>query len=128
LGSLARLARFCGVTIVTATQYPSVEVVDQQIRSQLTIRIMLRVVSAEQVSVVLGQGYAHNISPTSIGPSERGGLWIAGLPDTATPVRGRAHWVSDHSVSARATQTRHLTPTPTDLFGPPDRDEVEEAY
>ena len=45
LGSLARLARFCGITIVTATQYPSHEVIDQQIRTQLTIRIMLRVAS-----------------------------------------------------------------------------------
>ena len=59
LGSLARVARFCGVTIVGATQYPSAEVLDQQIRTQLTIRVMLRVASGEQVNVVLGQGHAN---------------------------------------------------------------------
>ena len=112
LGSLARLARFCGVTIVGATQYPSAEVIDQQIRTQLTIRIMLRVASGEQVNVCLGQGYGRTVSPTSIGPTERGGLWIVGLPNAPEPVRGRAHWVSDHDVAARVAATRHLTPIP----------------
>ncbi len=116
LGSLARLARFCGVTIVGATQYPSAEVIDQQIRTQLTVRIMLRVASGEQVNVCLGQGYGSSISPKSIGPSERGGLWIAGLPDAVEPVRGRAHWVSDDDVTARTVATRHLTPDHATVF------------
>lgn len=130
LGSLARLARFCGVTIVGATQYPSAEVLDQQIRTQMTIRIMLRVASGEQVAVCLGQGYGSTISPTSIGPSERGGLWIVGLPDTVVPTRGRAHWVTDTAVAARVAATRHLTPTHADVFGHPSRPTaiVEEEY
>ena len=127
LGSLARLARFCGVTIVGATQYPSAEVLDQQIRTQLTIRIMLRVASGEQVNVCLGQGYGSTISPTSIGPNQRGGLWIVGTPDAPKPIRGRAHWVNDGDVTARVAQTRHLTPPPALVFtsgsGP-----VEEVY
>ncbi|MEM9564179.1 MAG: FtsK/SpoIIIE domain-containing protein [Actinomycetota bacterium] len=128
LASLARLARFCGVTIVGATQYPSAEVLDQQIRTQLTIRVMLRVASGEQVNVCLGQGYGSSISPKSIGPSERGGLWIAGLPDSVEPIRGRAHWVSDADVAARVAATRHLTPTYLAVFGGPDTEPVEEAY
>ena len=69
LGSLARMARACGVTIVAATQYPSAEVIDQQIRTQLTIRIMLRVASGEQVNVILGQGYGiHRSPPPRSGP------------------------------------------------------------
>ncbi len=116
LGSIARLARFCGVTIVGATQYPSAEVVDQQIRTQLTIKVMLRVASGEQVAVCLGQGYGNSISPKSISPTERGGLWIVGLPDTGKPVRGRAHWVSDGQVAARVAATSHLTPSPQTLF------------
>ena len=127
LGSLARLARFCGVTIVAATQYPSAEVIDQQIRTQLTIRVMLRVVSGEQVNVCLGQGYATTISPKSIGPSERGGLWIAGLPDSALPIRGRAHWVSDTAVAHRVDTTRHLTPPP-DLVFPTRPNHNEEVH
>jgi DNA segregation ATPase FtsK/SpoIIIE-like protein len=124
LGSLARLARFCGVTIVAATQYPSAEVVDQQIRTQLTLRIMLRVASAEQVAVVLGQGHTTTVTPTSISPTERGGLWIAGLPGTATPIRARAHWVSNTDVTKRVTRTRHLTPTTDQVFGPETGEET----
>lgn len=128
LGSLARLARFCGVTIVGATQYPSAEVIDQQIRTQLTIKIMLRVASGEQVNVCLGQGYGSSISPKSIGVSQRGGLWIVGLPDNAEPVRGRAHWVSDADVAARVAATRHLAPSYAAVFGGATTEPVEEAY
>ncbi len=127
LGSLARLARFCGVTLVGATQYPSVEVVDQQIRTQLTIKIMLRVASGEQVRVCLGEGYGMSISPKSIGVSERGGLWIVGLPDNAEPVRARAHWISDADVAARVAATAHLTPSYNTVFAP-GADPIEEAY
>jgi S-DNA-T family DNA segregation ATPase FtsK/SpoIIIE len=128
LGSLARVARFCGVTILAATQYPSAEVLDQQIRTQLTIRIMLRVASGEQVNVCLGQGYGSSISPTAIGPKERGGLWIVGTPDAPKPVRGRAHWVSDDDVAARVAATRHLTPSPAHVFTNTGPDPVEEVY
>ena len=128
LGSLSRLARFCGVTVIAATQYPSAEVIDQQIRTQLTIKIMLRVASGEQVAVCLGQGYANTISPTSIGPSERGGLWIAGLADTAKPIRGRAHWVSDHAIANRVATTSHLTPTYETVFGKDNPADAFEAY
>jgi S-DNA-T family DNA segregation ATPase FtsK/SpoIIIE len=125
LGSLARMARACGVTIVAATQYPSAEVIDQQIRTQLTIRIMLRVASGEQVNVILGQGYASTVSPTSIAPGERGGLWIVGTPDAPRPVRARAHWVSDADVAARVAATRHLTPDHATVFGALDSDPTE---
>ncbi|MGB5759672.1 MAG: FtsK/SpoIIIE domain-containing protein [Acidimicrobiales bacterium] len=128
LGSLARMARFCGVTIVGATQYPSAEVLDQQIRTQLTIRIMLRVASGEQVNVCLGQGYGTSISPTSIGPNERGGLWIVGTPDAPKPVRARAHWVTDTDVAARVAATRHLTPPAAHVFAGTGPEPVEEAY
>lgn len=127
LGSLARLARFCGVTIVGATQYPSAEVLDQQIRTQLTIKIMLRVASGEQVNVCLGQGYGSSISPKSIGVSQRGGLWIVGLPGDPEPVRGRAHWVSDADVAARVAATAHLTPSFEVVFGN-QVESAEEAY
>jgi S-DNA-T family DNA segregation ATPase FtsK/SpoIIIE len=128
LGSLARLARFCGVTIVGATQYPSAEVIDQQIRTQLSIKIMLRVASGEQVDVCLGQGYGSTISPKSIGVAQRGGLWIVGLPDNAEPVRGRAHWVTDADVAHRVAQTAHLTPPADLVFGTTGPEEIEETY
>ena len=128
LGSLARMARACGVTIVAATQYPSAEVIDQQIRTQLTIRMMLRVASGEQVNVILGQGYASTVSPTSIGPGERGGLWIVGTPDAPRPVRARGHWVTDTDVAARVAATRHLTPDRASVFADVGSDPTEIAY
>ena len=128
-GSLARMARACGITMVGATQYPSAEVIDQQIRTQMAIRIMLRVASGEQVNVILGHGYGSQISPNSIGPSERGGLWIMGLDDAPKPVRARAHLVTDNDVCGRVTATRHLTPHYTAVFGPrPATDLQEETY
>ncbi len=108
LGSLARLARFCGITIVAATQYPSHEVVDQQIRTQLTMRIMLRVTSGEQVDVCLGRGYGKRIGVRSIPANQPGGLWIVGLPDDPEPVRGRAHYLTDDHIAAQAAATAHL--------------------
>ena len=126
-GSLARMARSCGITIVGATQYPSAEVVDQQIRTQMAIRIMLRVASGEQINVILGHGYGNQISPNSIGPSERGGLWIMGIDNATTPTRGRAHWVSDDDVTARVAATAHLTPAYAQVFGPPPSNHTEEA-
>lgn len=118
LGSLARLARFCGVTIIAATQYPSAEVVDQQIRTQLTIRIMLRVASGEQVDVCLGRGYGQHIGVRSIPVDQRGGLWIAGLQDHPEPIRARAHYVDDHAIASRNNETKHLRYSPETLFGP----------
>jgi len=127
LGSLARLARFCGVTIVGATQYPTAEVIDQQIRTQLTIKIMMRVASGEQVNVCLGQGYGSSISPKSIGVSQRGGLWIVGLPDHAEPLRGRAPGVSEADVAARVATTAQLTPRHATGFGGPAGEPHEEV-
>ena len=122
LGSLARLARFCGVTIVAATQYPSAEVIDQQIRTQLTIRIMLRVASGEQVDVCLGRGYGKRIGVRSIPVDQRGGLWIAGLPDRPEPVRGRAHFLDDDYIARHVARTRHLAWPAAVVFRPPMTD------
>ncbi len=118
LGSLARLSRFCGITILAATQYPSYEVIDQQIRTQLTIRIMLRVASGEQIDVCLGRGYGKRIGVRSIPANQPGGLWIAGLPSDPEPVRGRAHYLSDDYISAQADRTAHLAWPYDTVFGP----------
>ncbi|MGH1491797.1 MAG: FtsK/SpoIIIE domain-containing protein [Acidimicrobiales bacterium] len=127
-GSLARMARACGITMVGATQYPSADVIDQQIRTQMAIRIMLRVSSGEQVNVCLGQGYGSQISPNSIGPSERGGLWIVGTDDAPKPVRARAHLVTDDDVAHRVATTTHLALDHRTVFGGPEAEPIEEAY
>ena len=127
LGSLARMSRFCGITIVAATQYPSHEVLDQQIRTQLTLRIMLRVASGEQIDVCLGRGYGKRIDVRSIPPGEPGGLWMVGHPNHPEPVRARAYCLADDWIAAHATATAHLcwpyepsSADPTNSPKPPD--------
>ena len=93
----------------------------------MSIRIMLRVASGEQVNVCLGQGYGSSISPKSIGVAQRGGLWVVGLPDDPEPVRGRAHWVSDADVAARVEATAHLASSIETVFGQ-HANSIEEAY
>ena len=118
LGSLARMSRFCGITIVAATQYPSHEVVDQQIRTQLTLRIMLRVASGEQIDVCLGRGYGKRIDVRSIPPGEPGGLWMVGHPNHPEPVRARAHYLTDNWITTHAAATAHLRWPHETVFGP----------
>ena len=117
LGSLARLARFCGITIAAATQYPSYEVIDQQIRTQLTMRIMLRVASGEQIDVCLGRGYGSRIDVRSIPANQPGGLWLVGHPDHPEPVRGRAHYLTDDYITTRSAATAHLAWPHHAVFG-----------
>jgi hypothetical protein len=68
------------------------------------------------------------VSPDSIGPAERGGLWIVGTPDAPKPVRGRAHWVSDEDVAQRVATTAHLALPSDVVFTTTDREPVEEVY
>ena len=95
----------------------------------MAIRIMLRVASGEQVNVMpRSRATPRPISPTSIGPGERGGLWIVGTPDAPRPVRARAHLVTDTDVAARVATTRHLTPTHAAVFDALGCDPAELAY
>ena len=127
LASLARTARFCGVVLVGATQYPSADVIDQQIRTQLGMRVMLRVASGEQVGVCLGQGYSSLIQPTSIGPDEPGGMWVVALPGDPLPVRARSLLVTDDAICYRADQTAALQVPDEVLFGTGDVNDLREA-
>ncbi len=108
VSSIARLGRAVGFTLIVATQYPTVEVLDQQVRTQLDIRLMHRVASEEQVAVCLGSGRASTISAKSIPVSQPGGLWVVGTPDSPEPVRGRADFVSADAIRERAASTAHL--------------------
>lgn len=116
LGSLARLARACGMILVGSTQYPAAEVIDQQIRTQLSLRFMMRVASGEQVKVCLGQGASEGITPKTIGADEPGSFVVVGLPGEADPIKGRAYWVSDEQVAGRVAETAHLRIPPSELF------------
>ena len=78
LTSLARICRSSGVQLVAATQYPESSVLDPQFRSNMSIRVMLRVASDEMVKVILGAGRTDDITADSISYEERGGCWVGG--------------------------------------------------
>jgi len=115
LASLARMCRSAGVMIIGATQYPMSTVIDPQFRSNMGIRVMLRVPSDEMIPVCLGQGQHQDITSDSISVAERGGLWVNGL-DSARPIRARGHFVTIDDVKARAADTAHLRWAPEDVF------------
>ncbi|MEM9655859.1 MAG: FtsK/SpoIIIE domain-containing protein [Actinomycetota bacterium] len=108
IDQLAALGRAPGIRLITATQYPTADVIDSSIRSQLTLRFMLRVISREQVAVILGAGNEANITPSSIPVRERGGFWCVGLPEDPRPVRGRALLIDDDTLDARFASFAHL--------------------
>ena len=116
IDQLAALGRAPGIRLFTATQYPTADVIDPSIRSQLGLRFMLRVISREQVAVILGAGNEKNISPSSIPVSERGGFWCAGHPDDPRPIRGRAIYYDDLALVDRFTSTAHLRVPQEDVF------------
>ncbi|MGH1488197.1 MAG: FtsK/SpoIIIE domain-containing protein [Acidimicrobiales bacterium] len=113
---IAAVGRAAGVTLVCATQYPTADVIDPQIRSQLGMRFMLRVVSREQVRVILGEGNQQHISPDSIPESEPGGFWCVGAPGDSRPVRGRSLLLTDATLRQRFRDTAHLRAPQTEVF------------
>lgn len=115
--SIAALARAVGVWLVGATQYPTAEVIDNQIRTQFETRIMLRVASREQPAVILGQSF-EQITVESIPVSQRGGFWCVGHPDYPRPVRGRSLDITGDDLAPRFATTAHLRVDPETLFGP----------
>ena len=114
LTSLARICRSSGVQLVTATQYPESAVLDPQFRSNMSIRVMLRVASDEMVKVILGAGRTDDITAGSISYDERGGCWVGGIE--GRPIRARGFWVSPEQGRTRALQTAHLRWTHDNVF------------
>ena len=108
LASIARLARFCGYRLISATQYPTAEVLDQQIKTQHDLRMMHRVASEEQVKVVAGQSFGGLITPDSLSVNERGSMWVINHPDHPKPVRARSYFVDDDTLTARVDATAAL--------------------
>ncbi|MGH1505078.1 MAG: FtsK/SpoIIIE domain-containing protein [Acidimicrobiales bacterium] len=115
LESFARKCRALGVTMTIATQYPTSDVVDTQVRSQFEIRLMCRVASKEQVKVGLGGGMEESFDVRDISPLQRGSFAVAGLETKL--FTARASWIDDATVAARVAETAHLRIAPEVLFG-----------
>jgi DNA segregation ATPase FtsK/SpoIIIE, S-DNA-T family len=101
--SLARRGRAVAVTLLAATQRPTQKAMGSgAVRSQMDIRICLRVRERRDVDLILGQGmlaagwHAHTLDAP--------GKFLISAPEHPSPRRARAYLLTDDAVSAIAAQ------------------------
>jgi S-DNA-T family DNA segregation ATPase FtsK/SpoIIIE len=101
--SIARRGRATAVTLLAATQRPTQKAMGSgAVRSQMDVRICLRVRERRDVDLILGQGMlaAGWAADTLNAP----GKFLISTPEHATPRRARAYRVTDHDVAAIAVR------------------------
>lgn len=108
--STARRGRAVAVTLLVATQRPTQKAMGSgAVRSQMDVRLCLRVRERRDVDLVLGQGmlaagwHAHTLDAP--------GKFLISTPEHTTPRRARAYLLTDTDVTTLAT--RHAITRPT---------------
>jgi S-DNA-T family DNA segregation ATPase FtsK/SpoIIIE len=101
--SLARRGRAVAVSLIAATQRPTQDAMGgNAVRSQMDVRVCLRVRERRDVDLILGQGsfaagwHAHALT--------RPGELLISDPEHAVPERARAYLIDDARVTAHAGQ------------------------
>jgi DNA segregation ATPase FtsK/SpoIIIE, S-DNA-T family len=107
--SIARRGRAVAVTLLAATQRPTQKAMGSgAVRSQMDIRICLRVRERRDVDLILGQGmlaagwHAHTLDAP--------GKFLISTPEHHTPRRARAYLLTDNDVSAIAARNQPNRP------------------
>jgi len=104
LRSLIALGRAPGISVIAATQKPTVDVVPSVVRANFPCAIAFRCRDSYSSDTILGQGMAHNgFDASTIG--EPGGAWLMG--ESTNPVRMRTF-----NLSRRRTRRRSLPVDP----------------
>lgn len=118
--SIARRGRAVAVTLLVATQRPTQEAMGNgAVRSQMDIRICLRVRERRDTDLILGQGM-HSAGWFSETLDQPGKFLVSSTEYTA-PYRARAYLVTDEKVTELATtNTQPLAAIPV-----PDRTDTE---
>ena len=101
--SIARRGRATAVTLLVATQRPTQKAMGSgAVRSQMDVRICLRVRERRDVDLILGQGMltAGWAADTLNAP----GKFLISTPEHTTPRRARAYRVTDHDVATIAAR------------------------
>jgi S-DNA-T family DNA segregation ATPase FtsK/SpoIIIE len=99
LERIATLGRTLGVGIISATQYPTVEVLGSgELRSQYTVQILLRVQRKQHVTVVLGEDAAREGWRADLIPADQPGVLYPRGPGMHIPKLGRGWRVTDPMV------------------------------
>jgi S-DNA-T family DNA segregation ATPase FtsK/SpoIIIE len=101
--SIARRGRAVAVTLLAATQRPTQQAMGNgAVRSQMDIRICLRVRERRDVDLVLGQGM--HTAGWHADALTTPGTFLISAPGLTTPRRARAYRVTDDDVTATATR------------------------
>jgi DNA segregation ATPase FtsK/SpoIIIE, S-DNA-T family len=116
--SVARLGRAVAENLIVATQRPSQEAMGKTaVRSQMDVRICLRVRERRDVDLILGQGsfnagwHAHALTQP--------GEFLLSDPEHTKPERARAYLIDDAHVERQAREhARRQLATGTDAPGP----------
>ena len=108
--SLARRGRAVAVNLLAATQRPTQSAMGgKSVRSQMDVRICLRVRERRDVDLILGQGafntgwHAHTIT--------RPGVFLISSPEHAIPQRARAYLLDDARITRHAARYAAERPT-----------------
>jgi S-DNA-T family DNA segregation ATPase FtsK/SpoIIIE len=110
--SMARRGRAVAVDLIAATQRPTQEAMGRNtaVRSQMDVRICLRVREPRDADLILGQGslnsgwHAHKLT--------RPGEFLISDPEHGTPERNRAYLITDESRDQHAARYGHQQETP----------------
>jgi len=107
--SLARRGRAVAVTLIAATQRPTQDAMgNNAVRSQMDVRICLRVRERRDVDLILGQGsfvsgwHAHSLTLP--------GAFLISAPEHTTPERARAYLITDDQVTGHAARHARTQP------------------
>ncbi|MGH3566361.1 MAG: FtsK/SpoIIIE domain-containing protein [Pseudonocardia sp.] len=107
--SIARRGRATAVTLLAATQRPTQKAMGAgAVRSQMDVRICLRVRERRDVDLILGQGMlaAGWTADTLNAP----GKFLISTPEHTTPRRARAYHLTDHHVATITDRHQHTRP------------------
>jgi S-DNA-T family DNA segregation ATPase FtsK/SpoIIIE len=112
--SIARRGRAVAVSLIAATQRPTQDAMgNNAVRSQMDIRICLRVREPRDGDLILGQGSAAaGWHPHSI---TRPGVFLLSAPEHTTPERALAYLIDDDRVRQHVTEYHTGRPA----LGPP---------
>lgn len=112
--SIARRGRAVAVTLLVATQRPTQQAMKNgAVRSQMDVRVCLRVRERRDVDLVLGQGM-HAIG-WHADALDAPGKFLVSAPEHTVPRRARAFHLTDAGVdhiAAMHARTRHPIPPP----------------
>jgi S-DNA-T family DNA segregation ATPase FtsK/SpoIIIE len=109
--SLARRGRAVAANLLAATQRPTQDAMGgNAVRSQMDVRICLRVRERRDVDLILGQGsfaagwHAHTLT--------KPGEFLISAPEFTTPERARGYLITDEQVTGHAARHARHAPGP----------------